>query len=89
LRANEGGELSAEESFILNEIFLSNQSFRLFAYLRSQAYGRDGVVQAKNYARFLRNNPIFAEYFRSAEIKTSTNPGVREFSERVSSEMSE
>lgn len=87
LKANKGGELSAEQAFVLEEIFLSNQSFRLFAYLRSQAYGRDGFVQIRNYARFLRRNPIFAEYFNQAEIRTSVNPGAREFSEQVALEM--
>ena len=89
VKAADHQDLTNEELFILNEIFLSNQDFHFFSFLRAQSYGRSGLVQVRNYARYLTSFPFLQDNFLASEIRTSPAPAAQEFARLVEAEMAE
>jgi len=94
-KANAGEELLEVERARLQLVFQSEYQTMLFSFMNQRRMGNSGAVQARNFARFLCDNPAF-EYIwfdTSEQIKRDfrglPNPMLDDWFEMVGNQLSE
>ncbi len=63
VRANAGDDVNEVERERLRSIYGSEAATMLFAFLNFRNLGHDGQIQARNFARFLRDNPALEGFW--------------------------
>jgi hypothetical protein len=62
-KANAGDQVTDVEVEKLRSIYVSEASQMMFAFMNFRDLGGDGKIQARNFARYIRDNPGLARFW--------------------------
>jgi len=88
VKANSGNEIGDVEVEKLRNVYGSEASTMFFAYLNFRNLGQDGQIQARNFARYIRDNPGLERFWvdqneYGGPFHGMSNPAWKAWSESV------